>query len=301
MQNIRAVGMVIYTYSILEQRAEELWAWMEAVERWSGKDFTTYYFVPEGKRPSKRARRLTHNERGRLPERLRTATPWYAWGVAWPTFEEPLHLVGGIGVSVKSRPQPERGQERYRSPSYVFLEAYVDLLETSLNQVASLVSLGARLWRIIDGVYGFIDVETGVPLQDNLLRNAIHLFDSTVPPEFCTEFREWQELMPVLNRRVWKAFWGNFLGAEHLQMMGGVKDLQRADPQRRMLPEYKDQAYKAGLQKLEACDCFQRLEPLSDGGVVGYLSESPLDWFETEVQTRAEQLQSVLGELAIQL
>ncbi len=300
MQNMRTVGMVIYTYSTLEQRFKELWEWVEAIERWSGKSFTTYYFTPEAKRTSK-AKSLTLKERERLSERLQLETPWYAWGIAWPTIEKRLYLVGGIQITIRSRPQPERGQESYRSPSYIFLEAHVDLMESSLTQAASLVSLGTQLWRIVDGVYGFIDVETGVPLQDDLLRNSIHLFDSTVPPEFHAEFREWQKLMPVLNRRVWKAFWGNFLGAEHLEIMGGVKDLQRADPQRRMLPEYKEQAYRIGRQKLEACDCFKRFEPLSGGGVVGCLSESPLDWFEPEVQTRTSRLQATLGDLAIEL
>lgn len=300
MTNIRAVGMVIYTYSILEQRVEELWAWVQKAEHWSGKEFTTYYFTPEARRASK-AKRLTTKERERLPDRLRAETPWYIWGIAWPTFNEPLYLGSGIGISIKSRPQPEPGQERYRSPSYVFLEAHVNLLETSSTQATALLALGADLWRIVDGVYGFIDVETGIPLRDSLFRNATHLFDSTVPPEFHSEFHEWQLLMPVLNRRVWKAFWGNFLGSEHLQVMGGVKDLQRADPQRRMLPEYRERAQAAGLQKLEKCDCLHRLEPLSNGGFLGTLSESPMEWFEPEVQARAKRLQDTLGNLAIQL
>ena len=212
-----------------------------------------------------------------------------------------MYLGGGIGISIKSRPQPKRGQESYRRPSYVFLQAHIDLLEPTLTQIAPLVSLGTQLWRIVDGVYGFIDVETGFPLQDSLFRNAIHLFDSTVPPEFHAEFREWQQLMPDLNRRVWKAFWGNFLGAEHLQRMGGVEVLRRADPRRRLLPEYKEQAQIIGLKKLEECRCIQRLEPLSDGGILGCLSESPMDWFEPEVQAKAKRLQATLDDLVIQL
>lgn len=78
MQNMRTVGMVIYTYSTLEQRFKELWEWVEAIERWSGKSFTTYYFTPEAKRTSK-AKSLTLKERERLSERLQLETPWYAW------------------------------------------------------------------------------------------------------------------------------------------------------------------------------------------------------------------------------
>lgn len=300
MTNIRAVGMAIYTYSVVEQRAEELWSWIESVERWSGKEFEEYYFTPAAKRVSG-PKRLAHHNRLALVDRLRTENPWFAWGIAWPTLEKRIHLVGGVQISVKSRPQPERGKERYRAPSCVFLHTHADLLKASLTQATAFTALGIQLWRAIDGVYGFIDVETGIPLQDNLLRNAIHLFDSTVPLELNNEFRQWQRLMPVLNRRVWKSFWGNFLGAEHLQRLGGIEELQRADPQRRMLPEYREQAQIAGLRRLEECACLQRVEPLSSGSVLTTLSESPMEWFEPKVQARAKQLQNTLSTLTMEL
>ena len=297
--NIRAVGMVIYTYAVLEERLDALWAWVKRVERWSGVTFSSYDFTARNK-PTHGHGQATPGNRKRLYRRLQTQQPWFTWGYLWPT-EELIRVSHGIHLAITSRPQPERNGERFRSPSYIFLEAHVDILKSEVERMRDFVALGAQAWDIAGGSYGFIDVETGTPLRDRVLRNAIHLFDSTVQPEFHNEFREWQMLMPVLNRRVWKAFWGNFLGAEHLQSLGGVKDLQRADPQRQMLPEYQEQAYRTGLQKLNACGCFHQLEPLAGGGVMGCLSESPLDWFEPEVQARVERLQNTLGTLTLEL
>jgi hypothetical protein len=189
--------------------------------------------------------------------------------------------------------------ESYRTPSYVYLQANPDVIQASTGGVEGFVRLGMAAWEIVEGVYGFIDVETGIPLQDDIFRNAIHLFDSTVPPEYHREFRAWQELMPKLDKRVWKAFWGNFLGAEHLRQLGGIQELRRADPLYQLRPEYLEQAYQQGKEILRASKSYVGWYELAGGGVLLTLSASPLEWFEKEVQERRERLQAVLAPIAL--
>jgi hypothetical protein len=189
--------------------------------------------------------------------------------------------------------------ESYRTPSYVYLQAHPDVIQASTGGVEGFVRLGMAAWEIVEGVYGFIDVETGIPLQDDIFRNAIHLFDSTVPPEYHREFRAWQELMPKLDKRVWKAFWGNFLGAEHLRQLGGIQELRRADPLYQLRPEYLAQAYQRGKELLRASKSYVGWYELAGGGVLLTLSASPLEWFEKEVQERRERLQAVLAPIAL--
>jgi hypothetical protein len=184
-------------------------------------------------------------------------------------------------------------------PSYMALIAHPEVLMQSTTGVAGFLDLGARAWQIVNGVYGFIDVETGVSLQDDILRNFAHLFDSTVPPKYHQEFRKWQDLMPKLDKRVWKAFWGNFLGAEHLRQLGGIQEMRRADPRYRLLPEYLERAYQQGVERLRACDCYHEWRDLANGGVLLTLSASPLDALEVPVQARRARLQKALGQLAI--
>ncbi len=36
---VRVVGMVIYTYAVLEERLDPLWAWLHRVKAWAGHSF----------------------------------------------------------------------------------------------------------------------------------------------------------------------------------------------------------------------------------------------------------------------
>lgn len=191
--------------------------------------------------------------------------------------------------------------ESYRTPSYIYLQVHPEVLVRSPGGISGFLDLGMQAWAIVDGVYGFIDVETGIPLQDAISRNAFHLFDSTVPPEYHREFRKWQELMPRLDKRVWKAFWGNFLGAEHLQELGGIRELRRADPLYRILPEYLEQAYQQGIRRLRESNGYHEWRELAKGGVLLTLSASPLEWFEKEVQERRVKLQEALEPIALRV
>jgi len=298
MNEIRMVGMVIYTYEILEQRLNPLWDWLHRIEQWANRSYSEFNFVPRGKQ-SLRVWKVSHQNQTKLYQRLRTET-WFSFSLGWPRgalriSSPPLY------VCVTSRPQPERGMESYRTPSYVYLQANPDVIQASTEGIEGFVRLGMAAWEIVEGVYGFIDVETGIPLQDDIFRNAIHLFDSTVPPEYCREFRKWQELMPKLNKQVWKAFWGNFLGAEHLQELGGIRELRRADPLYRLLPEYLEQAYQRGLERLRASGGYHEWRELAGGGVLLTLSASPLEWFEKEVQERRARLQEALEPIALKV
>lgn len=296
MGEIRAIGMVIYTYERLEERLDPLWDWLHHVEQWANRSYAEFDFVPRGKQ-SLRVWKATHQNRTKLYQRLQTEA-WFSFSLGWPRgalriSSPPLY------VCVTSRPQPERGMESYRTPSYVYLQAHPDVIQASTGGVEGFVRLGMAAWEIVEGVYGFIDVETGIPLQDDIFRNAIHLFDSTVPPEYHREFRAWQELMPKLDKRVWKAFWGNFLGAEHLRQLGGIQELRRADPLYQLRPEYLAQAYQQGKELLRASKSYVGWYELAGGGVLLTLSASPLEWFEKEVQERRERLQAVLAPIAL--
>jgi hypothetical protein len=296
MNEIRAIGMVIYTYERLEERLDPLWDWLHHVEQWANRSYAEFDFVPRGKQ-SLRVWKATHQNRTKLYQRLQTEA-WFSFSLGWPRgalriSSPPLY------VCVTSRPQPERGMESYRTPSYVYLQAHPDVIQASTGGVEGFVRLGMAAWEIVEGVYGFIDVETGIPLQDDIFRNAIHLFDSTVPPEYHREFRAWQELMPKLDKRVWKAFWGNFLGAEHLRQLGGIQELRRADPLYQLRPEYLAQAYQQGKELLRASKSYVGWYELAGGGVLLTLSASPLEWFEKEVQERRERLQAVLAPIAL--
>jgi hypothetical protein len=250
MREIRAIGMVIYTYESLEQRPDPLWNWLQRVEQWLGQPYAEFNFSPRGKE-SLRIWKNTPKNRDKLYHRLQTEE-WFGFIFGWPRGALRSYLLSSLFVCVTSRPQPERGGESYCTPSYVYLQGHPDVILQSVGGLEGFIALGMEVWGIVGGVYGFIDVETGVPLQDRIFRNAIHLFDSTVPPEYHQEFRKWQELMPRLDKRVWKAFWGNFLRAEHLRQLGGIQELRRADPLYRLLPEYLEQAYARGKEMLQA-------------------------------------------------
>jgi hypothetical protein len=302
MNEIQTIGMVIYTYERLEQRLDPLWDWLHHVEQWANRSYAEFNFASRA-RESLRVWKATSQNREKLYQRLQTEQPWSEILFGWPrgALNDTLLSKQGLLVVIKSRPQPERGMEIYRTPSYVYLQANPDVIQASTGGVEGFMRLGMAAWEIVEGVYGFIDVETGIPLQDNISRNAIHLFDSTVPPEYRREFRKWQELMPKLNKQVWKAFWGNFLGAEHLQELGGIRELRRADPLYRLLPEYLEQAYQRGLERLRASGGYHEWRELAGGGVLLTLSASPLEWFEKEVQERRARLQEALKPIALKV
>ncbi len=300
MKEIRVIGMVIYTYAILEERLEELWNWLKRVEEWSGQPYAEFHFSSRAKQ-SLRVWKATERNRAKLYDRLHAEQPWFVLDFGWPrgALDNVLSKTKGLDVALRSRPQPSRGGESYRSPSYIWLGMHPEVLIQSSTGVSGLLELGVQAWEIIDGVYGFIDVETGIPLRDDILRNAIHLFDSTVPKEYEMEFLLWVHARSELDKRVWKAFWGNFLGAEHLRQLGGIEEMRRADPLYRRLPEYLEQAYQQGRARLRESSCYHEWRDLAHGGVLLTLSESPLDWFEKQVQERKACLQEVFGQVAL--
>jgi len=302
MTEIKAIGMVIYTYAIVEERLENLWNWLQRIEYWSGQSFAEFGFSPQVK-VSLRIWKATAKNRANLYQRLKVEQPWSVLHFGWPadTLRSATSKTKGLDVAILSSPRPWHNGGGYRTPSYIYLEVHPEVITQSTMGISGFFDLGTQAWQIVDGVYGFIDVETGIPLQDNISRNAIHLFDSTVPPEYRREFRKWQELMPKLNKQVWKAFWGNFLGAEHLQELGGIRELRRADPLYRLLPEYLEQAYQRGLERLRASGGYHEWRELAGGGVLLTLSASPLEWFEKEVQERRARLQEALEPIALKV
>lgn len=295
--SLRVIGMVIYTYSVLEERLDPLWAWIQHVEEWAERSFGWFDFMPHA-RFSVRSWKATSKNRARLYERLAAEQPWFTIGFSWPSAHEPVSLSKGFRVTIISRPQPDQG-ESYRSPSFLYLEVHPEVLHSAPVGVRGLLKLGIEAWNILGGIYGWIDVETGIPLQDDIFRNATHVSDNFIPPALRQDFRRWQIIEPHLDKRVWKAFWGNLLGAEHLRQLGDIRELRRADPRYRLLPEYLERAYQGGVERLRACGCYEDWLDLANGGVLLTLSSSPLDWFTTLVQDRLARLQQCLGQVAV--
>lgn len=300
MNNIKAVGMVIYTYSIIEEQSEDLLIWLQHVEDWLEHPFAEFHFSPRAK-GSSRIWKATEKNRDNLHQRLRIEQPWFILDFGYPsgTLRSSSFLTHGLEVAITSRPQPRHGGEHNRQPSYIYLEVHPNILSGGITRISDFLELGSQAWEIMKGIYGFVDVETGIPLQDDISRNAIHLFDSTVPKEYHQEFRGWQRIDSQLEKRVWKAFWGNFLSREHLRGIGGTDETQQNVSHHHRSPESQDQAYQFGMDRLSNCDCIQNWQTLSNGGKLVTLSNSPLDWFEAQVQTRRARLQELLDGIAL--
>lgn len=220
LHRIHAIGMVIYTYATIEPRIEQLLDWVEDVETWQSARMYEFHFEPRSK-SSQRIWRATAPNRMQLRRRLADES-WvhvlFGWGAG--TIRQGPAQTGGALVTIKSRPQPPRGSERYRNPSFVYLEVHPSLLQTA-NQLAAFCRLGEKLWAIMDGCYGFIDVEANTPLHDDISRNVLHLLDSTVPQTHRQEYLAWKHIAAELDTKAWKAFWGNFLNQRHLERIGG--------------------------------------------------------------------------------
>lgn len=300
MDTIRAVGLVVYAYGVLEERLEALWDWFGEVEAWVGQPFAEYYFTPRGKQ-SLRIWKATRQNRERLLERLRVEQPWFVLDLGWPagTLKARAYQTEGADVALKSREQPWKGGADYCWPSYLSLIAHRSLLERE-GSVDGLLQLAMSAWRAIDGVYGFIDIETGVPPQADLIHTFDHLLSNLITPEYDQEFTAWQLLRSYLDRRVWKAFWGNLLGAEHLIRLGGIEELRRSDaPYRRRLPEFEQQAYREGTRILQESSGYHRWLDLDNQGVLLTLSESPLTWYDHDEQQRRQALDKALTKIAL--
>ncbi len=300
MDTIRAVGLVVYTYGVLEERLGTIWDWFGEVEAWMRHPLAEYGFTPRGKQ-SLRIWKATRQNRERLLDRLRVEQPWFVLNFGWPagTLKARAYQTEGGDVALKSREQPWKGGARYRSPSYLSLIAHRNLLEHE-GSVDGFLQLAVSAWRAVDGVYGFIDVETGVPPQADLIHNFDHLLSNLIPPEYEAEFTAWQLLRPNLDPRVWKAFWGSLLGPEHLIRLGGIEELRRSDaPFRRRLPEFEQRAYREGTRILQGSDGYHRWLDLDNKGVLLTLSESPLTWYGRREQQRRQALDRALAQIAL--
>lgn len=300
MSTIRAVGLVVYTYGVLEERLETLWDWFRGVEAWMGHAFAEYCFTPRDKE-SRRIWKATRQNREKLFERLKAEQPWFVLYLGWPaaTLKGRAYQTEGVHAWLKSQRQPPKGGASNRSPSYLSLIAHRSLLERE-SSVDGFLQLAASGWRAADGVYGFIDVETEVQPQADLIHNFDHLLSDLIAREYFEEFRVWQWLKPHLDRRVWKAFWGNLLGAEHLRRLGGIEELRRTDaPLRRRLPEFEEQSYQEGLRILRNCACYDRWLDLDNHGVLLAQSESPLSWYSHKGQQCRRDLDEALAKISL--
>ena len=201
----------------------------------------------------------------------------------------------GIQVTIKSLNQPWRGGERYRTPSYLACIIHPEIIEKSNNGITGFLELGKEAWNISQGVYGFIDIETGIPLQDNIYRNFDLQMSNLIPSEFFDEFRNWQRIGPELHRKAWKVFWGNFLGEEHIQQIGGVSELKKANPYKQT-DELASIAYQVGLEKITACKCFYEMSNLTHKGVLITMSNTPYDWDQQNNDDKGK-LQQVLSPI----
>jgi hypothetical protein len=296
MSTINLVGMAVYTYGVLEESLDPLWQWLEAIERWSGRQYAELNYSPRYKENRKVWPATTKN-RAKLLDQLRDRSPWTAIQLGWPegAMEHFAGKTKGLNVVISSSNQLGPGMDAYRNPSYICLLVHPQALSDSTTGIAGVLDLGIQAWSIISGVYGFVDVETRIPLHDHLMRNIAHLYSNLVPKGYEREFLRWVRIGAHLDRRVWQAFWANFLGAGHMQQMGGLKRLRQGDPYSR----HEEQAYEIGKRRLQECGCSAGWYDLSNKGVLLTLSESPLNWLTPEVQTKRERLQQTFGQVAV--
>jgi hypothetical protein len=161
------------------------------------------------------------------------------------------------------------------------------------KRLSGLLDLGIRVWDIVDGVYGFIDVDTGFPLQDDLLRNFDFFRSNLIPHEFQDEFKRWQEIQPDLDKKIWKIFWGNFFNFKHITILGDIAEMRRQNPFRR-LEELEAIAYDKAIEKLLIkSEHLHEIRDLAKGGRLLTLSPSPLDWEDDKVQQRKKAIQEL--------
>lgn len=294
---IRAVGLVIYTYTTLENHLDDIWQWFQEVEKWFGLPYSELIFFPQNKRPGK-VLDASQTNRKRLYNRLQKDIPW-----SLISFGAPKGILnssitddsGAIDVTIKSWPPAKHGQESYRTPSYMSIQVSPDMFHDP-QKIAGFIELGIKAWSIAEGTYGFIDLDTGIPPNDNFIRNTACILSNLIPPRYVQEFKEWQSIQSKLNKRIWKVFWGNYLSQEHIQQLGGYAELRRADyyrPQAEILEESWQAGKKIVYEKLS-----EVLE-LPDKGFFFKLSQTPLNWEKAEIQQKRRNFQEILSPMSI--
>jgi hypothetical protein len=293
----REVGLGIFSYKPLEILLDSLWEWIYDVEQWYAEPYSELLFSPQNKRPGKILEASPTNRR-RLHKRLQDDVPWnlIVFGTPRGILSKSVSEYSkGLYVTIKSYPQPKRGAENYRHPSYLSIIVDPNIFLDDKKTI-EFIHLGARIWSITEGVYGFIDIDTGIPPSDNLARNIACVVSNLIPPEHFQEFKEWQDILPVLNKRLWKAFWGNYISIEHIQQLGGYAKMRRADwyrPQSEIL----DESWQKGKFLLK--EEIGELLELSNKGYFFRSSTSPLDWLEPETQRKRKKIQEVLASISI--
>jgi hypothetical protein len=296
MEKIREIGLVIYSYGAIEDHLEMIWNWISEIEIWFGRTFAEYIFIRRGKE-SHRLWKNTSKNRLNLYSRLQIEKPWFVLGFGWPEGCLNAHPGQSMGIKIfiKSWPQKDPDSNRVRWPSYISILVHPDVVSQKDNRFAGLLDLGVQAWDIIDGVYGFIDVDTGVPLQDDLLRNIDFFMSNLIPKEFQGEFRKWQEIQPYLGKKIWKIFWANFINANHITTLGDIAEMRRSDPYRH-LEELQAIAYDKGIEKLiNNSKNFHELRCLSHKGMLITISPSPLEWSDAWVQERRKIIQELIN------
>lgn len=293
---VRAIGMVIYTYFGLENSLDSLWIWTKAVESWTASNFSEFYFSPRGKE-SKRIYLATKKNLEKLFCRLMDEEPWYlvSFGLPKGTLNNSTSNTHGVDVTWFSAPQPSKRTDASRKPSYVYIIATPDYFQKG-GKIDEFINLGVKAWEILRGVYGYIDIETLLDPNDKLMKDFGRLMSDLIPADYFQEFRQWQDLSNKLDRKLWKVFWGNFLGEGHIQQVGGLRELRRADYYR-PLPEIEKTSWEKGRQTLEG-KAYQVVD-LPYQGCFLRLSSSPLDLYEKVLQTNQHPLQDVLAPISI--
>jgi hypothetical protein len=173
------------------------------------------------------------------------------------------------------------------------------LLHESSESISEFLDICIEIWDIWKGAYGFIDIKESSPLKDDLFRNAIHLLDDTIPEPLVPEFKAWVDIKYTLNRHIWKAFWGNFLCFEHICYLG-EKAISRNKPTHTAnFPRTADYFYQIGIQELQQCACVHTLQVLKNRGVLLAISQSPMQWFQSDTQKDLAKLQDTLTPISI--
>jgi hypothetical protein len=294
---IRTIGLVIYTYNNLEDYLDPIWDWVQTIEAWYEKPFAELHFLPRNKKGGKVIEASLSN-RVRLHTRLKNEKPWTLISFGYPRDILKGYLgevSNGVVVSMLSSPKSKYGEEAYRYPSRLTIEVDPSVFRKT-GKTADFITLGSQAWSITQGVYGFIDIDTGISPNDNLIRNFACVVSNLIPQEHLQEFKEWQAILPTLDKRIWKVFWGNYLSREHIQQLGGYADMRRSDWHRSQ-SEIIVESLEKGQELLN--NSTGNLIKLPNDGYFFQLSDTPLNWTQQETQIKRRNIQEIFEPISI--
>lgn len=273
------LAIAIYSFDNLEEFADELLKILIYVQQWCGIPFSEFAFSYRGK-ISRRIYKTNPKNLLKLEEVLKGTKSWSVIGFGWPekALSHATVQTKSIELLFVSQEKPSREFERFRIPSYISLKIHPDFLIDQEGGIQGLLDLGVKIWTSINGVYGFIDQSVNTPLDPDFMVSSLE------------EFRNWQYLLPALDKKIPKVFWANYLGRNHILEIGKNK---LTNPDSISI----DELFQSGYSLLVNSGFLQGWKSLSGDGLLVYLSSGPSDQILKSTSERKLNILKVLNPL----